>query len=64
MISETTLVQNSTATWQLIEINQEILIPRNFFAVAPINDTEITIIGGSCQGVYLSDLVVFDTTTN
>ena len=65
VISETSLVQNSTATWQLIEVPQNILIPREFPGVAPMNDTEIVIMGGhgSC-GRYLSHIVVFNTTTN
>ena len=52
MISETSLVQNSTATWELIllDFNQNIstnfLTPRFYPAVAPINDIEITIMGG------------------
>ena len=65
VISETSLVQNSTATWQLIEVPQNILIPREFPGVAPMNDTEIVIMGGHGSfGRYLSHIVVFNTTTN
>ena len=62
MISETSLVQNSTALWQIIEIPQNILIPCKFLAVAPINDTEISIMGGFIIE-SLSDVFVFNTAT-
>ena len=61
VISETSLIQKSTATWQLIEVPQNILIPREFPAVAPINDTEITIISGLFECKYLSDIISFKT---
>ena len=64
MISETSLVQDSTATWQLIKMPQEILIPRWDPAVAPLNGTEITIMGGYAgKNRCRSDVVVFNTTT-
>ena len=62
-ISENYLFSKSTATWQLIEVPQKILIPRSFPAVAPINDTEIAILGGYSYPCYLSDVVVLNTTT-
>ena len=62
MISETSLVQNSKATWLLLEMPQNILICCKWTAVAPINDTEITIMGGISES-KLSDVVVFNTTT-
>ena len=61
VISETSLIQKSTATWQLIEVPQNILIPREFPAVVPINDTEITIISGFYECEYLSDIISFKT---
>ena len=39
---------------------QNILIPLKFPAVAPLNDTEIAIMGGY-HGKNLSDVVVFNT---
>ena len=43
MISEASLVQNSKAKWQLIDLPENILSPRKYPAVVPINDTKITI---------------------
>ena len=63
MISEASLVQNSKAKWQLIDLPENILSPRKYPAVVPINDTEITIMGGCCGFKYLNDAVVFKPTT-
>ena len=46
VISETALVPHSQARWQLIEVPKNILIPRVVCAVAPINETDIVILGG------------------
>ena len=48
--------------WELIEVPENILVPREIPAVAFINDTEIAIFGGY-GGAYLSDVVVFNTAT-
>ena len=61
-ISETALISNSTARWQLIEAPRNVLSSRTSLTVCPINDTEIVIMGG-LNDDYFSDLVVFDTTT-
>ena len=59
MIPESTLLANATTLWQLINVAQNILKPRSIPAVAPLNDTEIAILGGSSN----SDVIVFNTTT-
>ena len=46
MISESTLLANATTLWQLINLAEDILTKRAFPAVAPLNDTEIAILGG------------------
>ena len=65
VISETSLVPNSTACWQLIEVSKNILTRRVFPAVAPLNETEIAILGGD-SGLYKSrkgDVIVLNTET-
>ena len=62
VIKKTSLFSQSTACWQLIEVSNKILAPRVCPAVTPITETEIAILGGSDYG-FLSDIVVFDTTT-
>ena len=59
MISESSLLANATTLWQLIKVAENILTKRCLPAVAPLNDTEIAILGGSCK----SDVIVFNTTT-
>ena len=60
MIAESSLLSNSTATWELIDVPQKDLGPCSFLAVAPLNDTEIAILGGKFKK---SNVIVFDTTT-
>ena len=60
MISESSLLANATTLWQLIDVAENILTPRYNTAVAPLNDTEIAILGGSYR---FSDVIVFNTTT-
>ena len=62
MISESSLLANATTLWQLINVAENILTKRKFLAVAPLNDTEIAILGGY-DGNCLSDVIVFNTTT-
>ena len=59
MISESTLLTNATTLWQFINVAENILTGRHIPAVAPLNDTEIAILGGS----GLSDVIVFNTTS-
>ena len=59
MISESSLLANATTLWQLINVAENILTKRTEPAVAPLNDTEIAILGGSGE----SDVIVFNTTT-
>ena len=59
MISESSLLANATTLWQLIDVDYYILTTRWYPAVAPLNDTEIAILGGH----ILSDVIVFNTTT-
>ena len=63
MISETSIVPWSIARWLLIEVPWNILKPRYAAVVAPINDAEIAVLGGDSDGTYLSDAVVFNTST-
>ena len=63
MISESSLLANATTLWQLINVAENILTPRYYPAVAPLNDTEIAILGGSNYPNRLSDVIVFNTTT-
>ena len=60
MISESSLLANATTLWQLINVDKNILTKRYLPAVAPLNDTEIAILGGYGS---LSDVIVFNTTT-
>ena len=46
MISESSLLANATTLWQLINVAENILTKRSTPAVAPLNDTEIAILGG------------------
>ena len=59
MISESSLLANATTLWQLIDVAENILTKRSRPAVAPLNDTEIAILGGPGE----SDVIVFNTTT-
>ena len=59
MISESSLLANATTLWQLINVAENILTKRSVPAVAPLNDTEIAILGG----YGLSDVIVFNTIT-
>ena len=59
MISESSLLANATTLWQLIDVAENILTKRHAPAVAPLNDTEIAILGGYNEG----DVIVFNTTT-
>ena len=65
MISESSLLANATTLWQLINVAENILTKRETPAVAPLNDTEIAILGGWNSGSSgsLSDVIVFNTTT-
>ena len=56
MIAESSLLSNSTATWELIELPQKDLSLRSFPAVAPLNETEIAILGGCVNLVNLVNL--------
>ena len=40
-----------------------ILAPRWDFSAAPINDTEIALLGGCCNEGYSSEVILFDTKT-
>ena len=62
MISESSLLANATTLWQLIDVAENILTKRCYTAVAPLNDTEIAILGGYDNN-KLSDVIVFNTTT-
>ena len=61
VISETSLVQKSIETWQIF--NMKSLAPCYLNVVAPINHTEIAICGGLGNYGYLSEVIVFNTTT-
>ena len=63
MITESTLLANATTLWHLINVAENILIKRTYPAVAPLNDTEIAILGGYDGNSTLSDVIVFNTTT-
>ena len=64
MISETSLVQKSAVNyWIFIKVNPLTLFPREEPAVAPINDTEIAIMGGKTDE-YCCEVIVFNTKTN
>ena len=63
IISESTLLANATTLWQLINVDKNILTKRSRPAVAPLNDTEIAILGGWNYSYRLSDVIVFNTTT-
>ena len=62
MISESKLMSNATILWQLINVAEHILAQVTLPAVAPINDTEIAILGGFKEG-FSGKVVVFNTTT-
>jgi hypothetical protein len=62
MISERALLSDSNSRWELINVNANILTPRNFPAVAQIDDNEIAILGGRGKNdIELSDLILFNT---
>ena len=64
VISETSLVSESNVRWQLIDVPKNILSPRYRPAVAPLNESEIAILGGFDDDENkLSDVVIFNTTT-
>ena len=64
-IAAANLVPGGTASWTLIQVPLNILIPRSSAAVAPLNDFEFVIMGGYGQhGRVLCDVLVFDTRTN
>ena len=64
-ISQVDLKPDSAIPWQLINVPPNVFPARQNPAVAPLNDTEIVILGGYLgDNRYLSDVVVFDTTTS
>ena len=61
---ETSLVlPDSEASWKLIEVPFNNLTSHMYPSVAPINETEIAILGGEGDNI-LRDVVVFDTSTS
>ena len=63
-IMETSLVlPDSEASWKLIEVSFNTLTSHMYPSVAPINETEIAILGGEGDNI-LRDVVVFDTSTS
>ena len=62
-ISESALVPQSKARWELIQVPENILSPREQPAVAPINDTEIAVLGGYSDHNYFSDVILFNRTS-
>ena len=54
---------NSTVQWLLIELTNNILSPQTNTVVAPLNETEIVIMGGRDISGYLGDVIVFNTQT-
>ena len=65
-IDSSSLVPNGLTSWTIIQVPQDILIPRNGLAVSVLNDTKITILGGGGRGSdgFLGDIIVFDTKTD
>ena len=67
IVASNLLSNNQDASWQLIEVPQSIAIFRYSSAVAPLNDTEIAILGGcaleknSSVFTYFGDVMIFDT---
>ena len=49
---------------------QEVVVPQDFSSVrfrsafVPLNSTEIAILGGTIQGRYFGDVLIFNTGTN
>lgn len=63
-ISVDSLVPNGRDTWKLILVPNNAFKPRQSLALAPLNDTEIVILGGTpdiSHDANLGDVVVFDT---
>lgn len=64
-IAEDLLVSNLQVRWSIIEISQNNISRRSLPVVIPINDNEISIMGGvNNDGSNCSDILIFNTTTN
>jgi hypothetical protein len=60
----TSLVSDGTDPWVLINVPKTILSHRTSPVVAPLNDSEIVIMGGRASMNWFGDLVIFDTRTD
>ena len=61
-IATDSLFSNGPDCWTLIKVPQNVFTPCKNPAVAPLNDTEIAILGGYNEG-RLGDVLIFDTNT-
>ena len=61
-IAADSLFSNGPDCWTLIKVPQDVFTPCTNTAVAPLNDTEIAILGGYNEG-RLGDVLIFDTNT-
>ena len=52
------------AAWELIELPTDVFRIRTSPVVVPLDESKIAILGGGSYGRYLSDIVVFNITTN
>ena len=63
-IAADSLFSNGPDFWTLIYVTQNVFTPRACPAVAPLNDTEIAILGGWNNPNCLGDVLIFDTKTD
>ena len=57
------LESNGTIHWTLIELREDSGLSRERPAVAPLNESDIVILGGQAGLTYLGDVIIFDTIT-
>ena len=55
---------NFGATWELIQLPDDVFVPRENPAVVALNESEIAIMGGFDRNGYFSDVVVVNFTQN
>ena len=64
-IAVDSLLSNGPDLWTLINMPQNVFTPRKNPVVAPLNDTEIAILGGHYENFsFKGDVLIFDTTND
>ena len=49
--------------WQVIDVPQDVMSYRRWVSFAPLNSTEIAILGGRDQDEFFGDVITFNTST-